>query len=243
MGLIVKKIALVQRGLSLCLQVVLCLGIALPLWAGEIQSLQSIRDVVSKFVDAEHAHSKSISLSTSQLDNRLRLQRCSRKLEAFWSPGARPIGNTTVGVKCNGDKPWKIYVPVYIEAREKVWVANRHLTRGETLVASDASSQNLNISAHHRGYITDINKFIGYELKRSIKKGGILTPRSLEAPKLVKRGEKVILLAATNGVEIRMSGTALSDGSEGISIKVRNLSSRRIIEGIVIAPGIVKVRI
>ena len=38
-----------------------------------------------------------------------------------------------------------------------------------------------------------------------------------------------------------MSGMALSDGSLGQKVRVKNLSSKRIVEGVVDGPGVVKV--
>jgi flagella basal body P-ring formation protein FlgA len=42
-------------------------------------------------------------------------------------------------------------------------------------------------------------------------------------------------------MEVRMNGTALEDASVGETIKVKNSSSQRVVEGVVEAPGIVKV--
>lgn len=64
----------------------------------------------------------------------------------------------------------------------------------------------------------------------------------LEAPRLVRKGDLVTLLAEIAGVNVRMTGKALADGAAGTSIQVSNLSSQRVIEGTVIAEGVVKVR-
>jgi flagella basal body P-ring formation protein FlgA len=63
----------------------------------------------------------------------------------------------------------------------------------------------------------------------------------LKLQKVVKRGEQIILVAATSAMEVRMNGTALEDASVGQTIKVKNSSSKRVVEGVVQAPGIVKV--
>jgi flagella basal body P-ring formation protein FlgA len=38
-----------------------------------------------------------------------------------------------------------------------------------------------------------------------------------------------------------MSGKALADGVAGQRVQVRNLSSRRVVEGTVVAPGLIRV--
>jgi flagella basal body P-ring formation protein FlgA len=71
--------------------------------------------------------------------------------------------------------------------------------------------------------------------------GAAFTPRSLKLQKVVRRGEQILLVAATSAMEVRMNGTALEDASVGETIKVKNSSSQRVVEGVVEAPGIVKV--
>jgi flagella basal body P-ring formation protein FlgA len=42
-----------------------------------------------------------------------------------------------------------------------------------------------------------------------------------------------VLIARAGGLEVRMAGIALADGRASESIRVQNLSSQRIVEGIV----------
>ena len=66
--------------------------------------------------------------------------------------------------------------------------------------------------------------------------------RRLKLERVVRRGDQIVLLAASAGtMEVRMNGTALDDASVGEKVKVKNSSSQRVVEGIVQAPGIVKV--
>jgi len=63
----------------------------------------------------------------------------------------------------------------------------------------------------------------------------------VQAPRLIKAGQEVILLATTPQLEVRMKGKALSDGSRGDIIQVRNVRSKRVIEGVVTDIGTVRV--
>jgi flagella basal body P-ring formation protein FlgA len=76
-----------------------------------------------------------------------------------------------------------------------------------------------------------------------VKAGMVLTPALLKPQLLIKRGEKVTILADTGAVQVRMEGKALMDGARGQVIRVRNLSSKREVEAAVVAPGIVQVRL
>jgi len=69
-----------------------------------------------------------------------------------------------------------------------------------------------------------------------------LTAAHLAPPRLVRRGDSVALLARSNGVEVRMPGRALGDAGAGERVSVRNPSSRRTIQGLVLADGEVLVQ-
>jgi flagella basal body P-ring formation protein FlgA len=65
----------------------------------------------------------------------------------------------------------------------------------------------------------------------------------VESQKLVKRGQQVVLLAQTSSIIVKMSGKAMADGAAGEKIKVKNLSSDRVIEGIVTENGSVRTNV
>lgn len=71
--------------------------------------------------------------------------------------------------------------------------------------------------------------------------GTIINSKNLRPQKIIQRGELIMLVATAGQMEVRMSGTALSDGSLGQRVRVKNLSSKRVVEGVVDGPGTVKV--
>ncbi len=77
--------------------------------------------------------------------------------------------------------------------------------------------------------------------KRTIAAATIITPGMVQAPKLIKRGERVTVVAETGGLKIRTVGKALSDGKSGDVIRVQSERSRRVVDGIVVSQGVVKV--
>jgi flagella basal body P-ring formation protein FlgA len=50
---------------------------------------------------------------------------------------------------------------------------------------------------------------------------------------IVHRGQQVTLLSAAGPVEVRASGRAMVDGAAGSRIQVQNLSTLRVVEGVV----------
>ena len=59
----------------------------------------------------------------------------------------------------------------------------------------------------------------------------------LVAPRIIRRGDSVALVSRRGGVEVRVAGKALGDAGQDERVSVENLSSRRVVQGTVIAGG------
>jgi flagella basal body P-ring formation protein FlgA len=151
------------------------------------------------------------------------------------------IGNTTIGVRCNGDNPWTIYVPTYVKAMHKVVITTRPILRRSTISKDDIRLEERDITASTDTYIDNPEDALGMLAKRDLAGSMVLTANMLAAPLLVHRGQQVVILAEGPGLEVRMGGIALMDGTEGQIIRAKNKLSKKMVEGRVIQPGIIKV--
>jgi len=120
-------------------------------------------------------------------------------------------------------------------------VAISSIRRGQLITAEDVMLENKNVSTLHFGYLNSIEAAIGSIAKRHISVGKILTKQTIGAPKIVRRGEHVTIISNNKRFSVRMAGKAMSDGTKGKRIRVKNNSSKRIIEATVTAPGVVTV--
>lgn len=209
------------------------------------QSHDSIRDRVHQFLhdQLQPSQRKDAEINIGRLDPRLRLRQCTTPLQAFAVGGRPTVGATSVGVRCAGKQPWTLYVTARVVVFDDVLVATRALGRGEQIRAGDLRPARKDLSRLPYGYLTGQDSPVGKVLKRSYLAGDVVQPNQLAAPVLVKRGQRVTLHARAGGIEIHMGGKALSDGSAGERIRVENTSSNRIVEGEVIAKGVVRIRI
>jgi len=245
---IVLKQGVMKATMSLPMYMIIFLTVTftlLPAHAGFTQDYQdhaAIKEAARNYVLTQiSADRENIEMTIGTLDARLRLPRCGKALEAFKSPGARMLGNTSIGVSCNDSTPWKLYVPVKISIYENVLVAKNYLRRGTQIKADDIERRRRDLSILTRSYITEPQQVVGLILKQPLMADAILTPTMFEAQKLVRRGEGVIILAKDGGIEVRMKGKALVDGTNGQTIRVQNLVSQRIVEGQVISRGVISV--
>ena len=227
-----------------------CAALLLATLCGEVladdvpamQDLELLRATAEQFVKTNATEpGLTVTAEASPLDPRLRLAPCPQALEAFLPVGGRKLGNTSVGVRCAG--AWSLYVPVRVSALADVIIANRPLQRGAILSAADLRHERRDLATLAYGYVLHSEQAIGKRVTRSLSEGTPLTPNLLSAPQWVKRGERVTVVAQAGGMEVRMNGEALMDGTEGALVRVRNLNSSRVVEGTVIAQGVIQVRL
>ncbi|MEW6353178.1 MAG: flagellar basal body P-ring formation chaperone FlgA [Pseudomonadota bacterium] len=217
----------------------------LPAFAQDYQSLESIQTAAKDFAYSQlqdpGTHVSPPQITIGALDARLQLAACEIPLQAFLPPGSRMLGNTSVGVRCQGSRPWSLYVPVTVKAFGEVLVTTRPLPRGAQLGADDLRLAAVDITSLPADYLADPQQAVGKILKQPLAGGAVLAAAVLEARRLVRRNERITLLAEGQGLMVRMSGLALADGVSGEIIQVRNVLSKRVVEGTVISPGVVKV--
>ncbi|MBE9526217.1 MAG: flagellar basal body P-ring formation protein FlgA [Proteobacteria bacterium] len=227
---------------SLYLILLVACVISMPTRAESLQSLDEIEQAAYVYALSNAvAKYDNPQISMGDLDSRLRLQQCSGELNAFSKVSHSGLGNQTVGVKCYGPVAWTVYVPVKVKVLKPVVVASKRLIARQIVTKSDIRIEQKDISSLHRGYVNNTELVIGQQLKYSIAMGTVIDPQSLLAKKLVHRGEQIMLIAKAGTMEVRMTGTALADAKRGQRVQVKNMSSKRIVEGIVDAPGIVRV--
>ena len=231
-----------RRLLPLFIPVIIFYSGTVTAGQASIQSQESIIKEVKSFIvkgiRKQFPHHK---ITVSTLDPRLSLAQCDVPLISFLPPGGHLIGNTSVGVSCNGRNPWTIYIPASIKAIRKVVVTAHPVLRNTTVSPTDIRLEERDITTSPDAYIFNTENVVGKIIKRSLTTATVLTPNMLSAPLLVHRGQLVIIMAEEEGIQVRMTGTALMDGAEGQIIRVQNKHSKRKVEGQVIQPGVIKV--
>lgn len=173
------------------------------------------------------------TVKAGALDPRHRLPMCDKSLETFMRRGTQVKARTIVGVRCSGSKPWKVYVAVDVVVMATVYTARRTLAKGQLLTAADLGTDQRDVSGLSAGYISDKNQLIGQRLKQQLIAGRMITPAMLQANHIIRRGQTVTLLAKNASINITMTGKSLMDGALNQRIRVENLNSGRIVEGIV----------
>ncbi len=180
-------------------------------------------------------------IQVNPLDPRLRLAACDSDLTQSLESPAQPVGRVTVRVSCEGSTPWTVFVPAQVRIFRPVVVVKTPLRRDSIIGAGDVALVEQDVSLLNRGYVAEVEQVIGRKLTRATRTDQVLTPAMLQLAEAVRRGDQVVISARSGGINVRMQGEALSGGTLGQQISVRNLTSQRVIRARVAGPGQVEV--
>lgn len=175
------------------------------------------------------------------LDPRLRLAACDKPLTLAQQGEPTPIGRLSVKVRCEGSSPWTVFVPAQVKLYRPVVVALQPLMRGALLDTSNVALVERDVGTLSQGYLTSLETVLGAKLKRQVLSDQPMAPAYLEQAELIRKGEQVVINARTSSFSIRMQGEALAGGAKDEEIRIRNLSSNRVIRGRVVDQGQVEV--
>jgi flagella basal body P-ring formation protein FlgA len=109
------------------------------------------------------------------------------------------------------------------------------------LKAADLKVEEHDLSELPLGFLDDPAIAVGLTASRPISGGAFLTNQQLVAAKAVQRGQSVTLIADAGGISVRMAGRALSDGLMNQRVRVQNLSSGKVVEGIARSEQVVEI--
>jgi len=180
-------------------------------------------------------------LVAGPLQPSLNLARCAAPVQAKIGAGLRIPGRLLVELRFEGSSQWHLYVPVRVVGTANVVVASHALVAGNVLTTADLRVERRDLTGLPLGYLDDPATAVGLSAARGISSGAVLTNQLLLGTKAVQRGQTVTLIARLDGMSVRMAGRALSDGFVNQRVKVENLSSGKIVEGIARSEQIVEI--
>ncbi|MCY1273142.1 flagella basal body P-ring formation protein FlgA [compost metagenome] len=180
------------------------------------------------------------SHTSNPLNGTARLPLCQAPLQvrsADDSPA--PLARQRLQVSCDGPSGWTVMVSSQASVFIPALFASQVIERGETIGAKQLRVQELNVGKASRGYFQRPEDVLGMSAKRRIRADQALSPGLLASPLLVRRGQQVKILASHAGIQASTLGEALQNGQQGEVIKVRNLSSEKVIKAKVLEAGLV----
>ena len=210
--------------------------------ANRIEPPESIRAAAETFVKSQLPQEASVaSVTAGALDSRLRLVRCTGGLRPQLPAGAALQSRTMIGVACEGPVHWTVYVPVTVESRIPVLVLKHPVPRDARLTIEDVTVETRKVTGLATAFLTAVSDLQARTVQRPLPMGTTLTIDMFKPDLVIRHGQEVTLVAAAGGIEVRATGRALADAAGGTRLKVQNLSSLKVVEGVVEGPDLVRV--
>lgn len=206
-------------------------------WAS--QQAQLFLEGYSKTIAADKGYRSNYKIGN--IDPRLNLTICEKPLSMAFQSDPLERNKNTLKVICNDQKRWSIFIGVKIDIFKDVWVASQTLPRGYRVKKSDLERAEIQVNQSRQGYFVHQRNIVGMILRRTIQAGDVFYPGLLLPPKIIERGDTVVISALSDTISVQMMGTALSDGKLGQQISVKNKKSDRVVRATVVSKGKVTV--
>ncbi len=184
---------------------------------------------------------RTVIAKATALDARLRFPACAMPLATRIDSPRGAASRLLVRVSCGAPAPWNVFVPVQIESDAEVLVMLRQRSRGETVAADDVRPERRRISGISENYVKSTDSLSGYRLRRTMPAGALVEREALEPAFTVLRGSAVTLVADAGGYRVESEGRALADAAPGQRVRVQNLTSLKIVEGVADNRGVVRI--
>lgn len=181
-----------------------------------------------------------VTLVPAALDPRMTLPACDAKLQTYVPELRNNQSKLLVRVSC-ARPTWYLNVPVEIRRTHDVLVLKRALGRGQSIEADDVTLQKRELPGLASPFVASVSDLSGRLTRRAVPAGTALPADALSAALLIHRGQSVTLAAAANGLEVRAPGLALADAPAHARVRVQNLNSLKIVEGVADTDGVVRV--
>lgn len=213
-----------------------------PVYAESVQSISQLSEMAISSVKQLIPENYTISsIKTNRIDNRIRLQTCQNPLQTQLPQRYSIFRPITVAISCN--QPfWKIHIHVRSEILGDVLISKQAIFRNNIINEQDVMMVKRPLNSYSaQNYLHDKNLVIGKIARRDIAANVAFRTQQLKANFWVKRKQSVLIIAKNENFEVRMRGVALANANLHDIVAVKNNSSNKKIEGMVIERGVVQV--
>jgi flagella basal body P-ring formation protein FlgA len=124
----------------------------------------------------------------------------------------------------------KMTISPVILRKVEVVVIGSSSKKGHRIKKSDLKKVPMWVGGNNKDYILDENECIGKELAKNMTDGDIIKANDILMPICAKKGDIIWVEYASDSLTVRIAATVLESGRKGDFIRVKNNSSKKIIE-------------
>jgi len=112
-------------------------------------------------------------------------------------------------------------------------VLKRSVRPGDVILEADLEVRDFSLSRTRSDTIADAAALVGKSPVRSISAGRPIREQEIAQPALIRKNDIIQVEYRSPGISITTTAQALENGSQGSTISVRNLSSKKLVRAIV----------
>lgn len=203
----------------------------------QFQPLDDIHQLVQSYIKQKvDQQLLEPEIKLRKLSSNLQLAKCQQPLEIFDSKTEKTAGRMTIRVLCHSPK-WQVFVPVIVDGKKYVVKTAKAILKQAVITNEDVEQVLVSYKKIPSGSLVNINKAIGMRAKRAMGAGQVIKARDLQPPYWVFKNKEVTIITRIGDIEVKTKGKALENGVKHEQIAVQNLSSKKVINGIIIAPN------
>lgn len=120
-------------------------------------------------------------------------------------------------------------------------VAAKYIKYGDIISRNDIAMQRVRVDQIKRGFATEAGDVLGLKAKKPISPNNMFRMSDLLNPPVIKNNDPVNIIYKSGAISLKTTGTALSSGAVGDTIKVKNDSSGAVLLGEIINKNTVNV--
>jgi flagellar basal body P-ring formation protein FlgA len=153
------------------------------------------------------------------------------------------IGDTYLLLKLysNGTLLREESIRVRIEVQREFVVSTKFLGKDSVITASDVCLQKKWVRSNPLNSVSNTDEVIGKCISVTVRPNTEIMRNMLKETMVVRRGKLVQIFLDSGAMKITTTGLSEEDGAEGSTIKVRNLTSNKIIYARVIGDARVRI--
>ncbi len=136
----------------------------------------------------------------------------------------------------DGVRQRSVRISGQVDVRQEVVVARQDLKRHQEIGPATVGLQVMNMAEMPTTALTRVSEAIGMQTRQPIRTGELVLSRMLERMPLIKRGDRLVVVAESASLRVETFARALEDGYEGEQVRVVNSNTGRELYGRVVGP-------
>lgn len=152
-----------------------------------------------------------------------------------------PLGRSIFSFMFSNNE--RILVQADVRAYGQVIMSRRSFQKNHVIEEEDIYLAKMDTRRMPRNALRDPEKIMGKSFKRSINANLPIEEDMIEMYEMVERGRRVILLMNHEGMTIRADGKTKEKGYVGKTVRAINVSSKKVVSGVLIDENTVKIEL